>query len=100
MTPVVLNTPKFTKVIRLGSLVQLRYYRLGLQPAGGGAGVCRSPRLRKGKGLGGPGTASSPFWKSRGGGGPTRKGSETESSPKAQYGMNATNYGVIFFSLW
>lgn len=96
----VLSTPKFTKIIRLGLLVQLRYYRLGLQPAGDGAGVCRSPRLRKGKGLGGPGTASSPFRKSRGRGGPTRKGAETESSQKAQYGTNATNYGLIFFGLW
>lgn len=94
----VLSTPKFTKIIRLGLLVQLRYYRLGLQPAGGGAGVCRSPRLRKEKGLGGPGTASSPFRKSRGRGGPTRKGAETESSPKAQYGTNATDYGLIFLA--
>ena len=94
----VLSTLSFTKIIRTSLLFQLGCYRLGLWPAGGGAGGGKSPGwgqqhpLRKGKGLRGPGTAPSPFRKAKQGGGPIRKGAEPEGSPWTKFGINRTNY--------
>ena len=44
MTPMVLSTLSFTKIIRTSLLVQLDYYRLGLWPARGGAAAAAAAK--------------------------------------------------------